>query len=117
MVTLLLSAAIAAAPYEADLKAVAALPGEPHTVAAAGVRQDETAILTLENPDAFDVRSPKRRVAVFSSGASDAAADAVVRMARWFKRDAPRQVRDQWALSALPAATFEAAERSRSRAG
>jgi hypothetical protein len=110
MVALLLSAAITAAPYEADLEAVAALPGEPHTVAAAGVRQDETPILTLENPDAFDDRSPKRRVVVFSSGASDAAADAVVRMARWFKRDAPRQVRDQWALSALPAATFDAAD-------
>ena len=107
MVGALLVATALATPIEAELRQVAALPGEPRIVAAAGVRQDETPILTLENPDAFDISSRKLRVVVFSSGASPAAADGVVRLVRWFKRDAPKPLRDEWALSALPAATFE----------
>jgi unsaturated rhamnogalacturonyl hydrolase len=102
---------LAAAPaLEADIRAVAALPGEPRIVAAAGVLKDETPVLTLENPDAFDAASTKRRVVVFATGATPATSEAVVRMVRWFKTAAPTQLRDQWSLSALPVAQFDPAD-------
>jgi hypothetical protein len=101
---------LAAAPLESEIRAVAALPGEPRIVSAAGVRKDETPILTLENPDAFDSGALKRRAVVYSSGASNEAAAAVVAMVRWFKTLAPQQLRDEWNLTALPAATFDAAD-------
>jgi hypothetical protein len=102
--------ALATPALDSEIRAVAALPGEPRIVSAAGVRKDETPVLTLENPDAFDPGSTKRRVVVYSSGASDDATAAVVAMVRWFKSAAPQQFRDEWVLSALPAATFDAAD-------
>jgi unsaturated rhamnogalacturonyl hydrolase len=111
MAPLALCALLAAAPtLEADIREVAALPGEPHMVAAAGVLKDETPVLTIENPNAFDSASTKRRAVVFASGSSAATADAVVRMVRWFKTVAPSQLRDQWELSALPIARFDEAD-------
>jgi unsaturated rhamnogalacturonyl hydrolase len=102
--------AITGPALDSEIRAVAALPGEPRIVSAAGVRKDDTPVLTLENPDAFDPGSTKRRVVVYSSGASDAATAAVVAMVRWFKSAAPQQLRDEWVVSALPAATFDAAD-------
>ena len=99
-----------AAVVEADLRAVAAVAGEPHIVSAAGVLGDETPVLALENPDAFDAVSKKRRAVIYSSGASADLASAVLRMVRWFKTAAPQQLRDQWDLSALPAASFDPAD-------
>src|SRR5215212_1407601 len=89
---------LAAAPLESEIRAVAALPGEPAIVSAAGVRKDDTPILTLENPDAFDTASTRRRAVIYASGSSDTAA-AVVRMVRWFKTSAPRRLRDRWSIS------------------
>jgi len=89
----------------ADIRAVAALSGEPRLVAAAGVRRDETPILTLENPSAFDPADSKRRVVVI--GAPGGNADTVVDLVRWFKTRAPGSVRSRWSLSALPLADFD----------
>src|SRR6185436_19667612 len=95
----------AAAPLESDMAAVAALPGEPHVVSAAGLSADEAAILTLENPLAFDPAMVARRLVLV--GAPDqAAADAVVAAVRWLKTSAPKAIRDRWMASALPLPRF-----------
>jgi len=96
---------IAASPLEAAIRAAAALPGEPHAVAAAGVTRDESPILTIENPAAFDPADTHRRVILIGAPSGDerAAIDAV----RWFKTRAPRGIRARWSLSALPLARFE----------
>ena len=108
---LALCSLLAAAPaLEAEIRAVAALPGEPHIVGAAGVLKDETPVLTLENPDAFDPASTKRRAVVYASGANPATSEAAVRMVRWFKTQAPSQLREQWVVSALPVAQFDPAD-------
>jgi hypothetical protein len=106
---LLVSAAIAAAaPFETELRAVAALPGEPHVVSAAGVTRDEAPILSLENPSAFDPAD--RRLRVVLVGAPSGDPQAVVNAVRWFKQQAPRTIRSRWTLSALPSAAFDDAD-------
>ena len=97
----------AAASLEAEIRAAAALAGEPHIVSAAGVTRDESPILTLENPDAFDRASAKRRLVIV--GGPDAAQN-VTALVRWFKTRAPRSLRLRWTTSALPSARFEAAD-------
>src|SRR5262245_26748793 len=95
----------AAALLESDITTVAALPGEPHTVSAAGLAADESPVLTLENASAFDLSVTKRRLALV--GADDAsAAAAVVAAVRWIKTSAPAAIRDRWIASALPQPRF-----------
>src|SRR5580765_3423241 len=108
LATLIVSSLLAASPAEAAIRAVAALPGEPRIVSAAGVTRDETPILTLENPDALDPTSAKRRLVLVGSAGDSA--DAVVAAVKWFKASAPRALREQWTVSALPAASFEPAD-------
>jgi unsaturated rhamnogalacturonyl hydrolase len=105
--TLLVIALLGAAPsIDADLRAIAALPGEPSIIAAAGLTKDDTAILSIENAGAFDPASTKRRAVVVGTTATTAA--AVIGMVRWFKTDeAAAALRDQWMLSALPLADFD----------
>jgi hypothetical protein len=52
------------APRDTDLRAVAALPGEPTIVSAAGVTRNETPLSTLENPSAFDPASTRLRLVI-----------------------------------------------------
>ncbi len=106
---LMLMAALAVA--DAEVRAVAALRGEPSTVAAAGLTRDERGILTLENPSAFDPASTRRRAVIYAAGGSERAAAAVLDAVRWFKTRAPASTRAAWDLSALPAADFDAADR------
>jgi rhamnogalacturonyl hydrolase YesR len=90
---------------DADIRAAAALSGEPRIVSAAGLTADVTPILTIENPSAFDLAATKRRVALV--GSDDLlAADAVVAAVRWFKTAAPARMRAQWTVGALPLARF-----------
>ena len=93
---------------EGATRTVAALPGEPHVVAAAGVRRDESAILTIENPSAFDPADSKRRVVIIGAPGGDPA--TAVDLVRWFKTRAPASVRARWWLSALPLAQFDEAD-------
>ena len=104
--TLIVSAVLAAVPSIDDLHAVARLPGEPSIVSAVGMTRDDRPILTLENSSAFDAESTKRRVVVYAGASSDAASAAVLEAVRWFKTQAPRELRDQWSVSALPAVAF-----------
>src|ERR1043165_149041 len=107
---LLVAAAVAAVPaLETEIRAVAALPGEPSSVAAAGLTKDDAPILTLENPFAFDQASTKKRVVVF--GTSEQTAAVVLGMVRWFKTDpAAAALRARVDLSVLPQAAFDPAD-------
>src|SRR5581483_5712983 len=96
----------------ADFQAVAALPGEPSIVSAAGRTRDDRPILTLENPDAFNQASTKMRAVVYAAGGSDRLAAAVLEGVRWFKTDAPQELRDRWELSALPSVDFDPADKA-----
>jgi hypothetical protein len=102
------SALLAASPLDAEVRAVAALAGEPRVVSAAGVTRDEASILTIENTTAFDPADAKRRVVLIGGPGTDDR--SVVDAVRWFKTRAPRAVRQRWTLSALPVARFEPAD-------
>jgi rhamnogalacturonyl hydrolase YesR len=91
--------------FESDIKAVAALPGEPHVVSAAGVTRDETPLVTIENPAAFDLGVTKLRVVIVGGFDGDErSARAVVDAIRWFKAEASPALRQRWNVSALPMA-------------
>ena len=94
------------ADLRAALDALAALPGEPRIVSAAGVTRDETPLLTVENPSAFDLSRPERRIVLVGGldGDAEAAARIVLDAVRWFKSEAPQEERTRWAVSALPMA-------------
>ena len=101
---------VAAADAAGDaVRGVAALPGEPRIVAAAGVTRDEAAIVTIENPGAFDPGEAKRRVVLIGAPSGDPA--AAIDLVRWFKTRAPRRIRSRWILSALPLAQFDDADK------
>jgi unsaturated rhamnogalacturonyl hydrolase len=98
-------ATIATAPPDADLRALAALPGEPRIVSAAGVTRSETPLLTIENPSAFDPASTTLRLVLVGGLDGDPrGAQAVIDAVRWMKRGAPKKIRDRWVVSALPMA-------------
>jgi rhamnogalacturonyl hydrolase YesR len=81
-----------------EIDAVAALPGEPHSVSAAGVTRAISRLPTIETGSPFTESKQLRAVLV----ADDARAGrAAVEAVRWFKTQAPRQVRDRWSLSAV----------------
>ncbi|MEO5740040.1 MAG: hypothetical protein ABIS29_05550, partial [Vicinamibacterales bacterium] len=85
-------------PQLNELESVADLAGEPRHVSAAGVTRTGQRILTLENASPFD-SSARRRIVVVAD--NDRAAQATLAAIRWFKTAAPRNIRDQWAISAV----------------
>jgi unsaturated rhamnogalacturonyl hydrolase len=97
--------AAAAIASDAELKALAALPGEPRIVSAAGITRADTPLLTIENGSAFDPASAKLRLVIIGGLDGDSrGAQAVVDAVRWLKRGAPKKLRDRWLVSALPMA-------------
>jgi unsaturated rhamnogalacturonyl hydrolase len=94
-----------AASIDADLRALAALPGEPQIVSAAGITRNDTPLSTIENRSAFDPASSRLRLVIVAGLDGDergarAALDAV----RWLKRSAPKTIRERWTVSVLPMA-------------
>src|SRR4051812_16922794 len=82
------------APIDDELRAIAALPGEPRIVTAAGITRNETPLLTIENPSAFDPSSTKLRLVLVGGLDGDPrGAEAVIAAVRWLKTGAPRTVR------------------------
>jgi hypothetical protein len=111
-ITAILLTAALAGSLDADLKAVAALAGEPSIVAAAAVTRDEASILTIENADAFDPAPARRRLVIVGGLDGDQKSiDAAVAAVRWFKTRAPAAIRRQWSVSALPSAQFDPADK------
>jgi unsaturated rhamnogalacturonyl hydrolase len=92
-------------PVESDINAVAALPGEPRVISAAGVTRNETPLLTIENPAAFDLSDTKLRMVIVGGlDGDERSARAVLDATRWFKTEAPSALRQRWNVSALPMA-------------
>jgi unsaturated rhamnogalacturonyl hydrolase len=89
----------AATQQSGELESVAALPGEPRNVSAAGVTRTEQRLTTLENDSPFDTSAGTRRRLVVIAD-NDRAARATLAAIRWFKTAAPRALRDRWAISA-----------------
>ncbi len=89
----------------AALETLAALPGEPRTVSAAGMTRDDVPLLTLENDAAFEISRPERRLVLVGGLDGDAdGARLVLDAVRWFKTEAPDAERARWLVSALPRA-------------
>jgi hypothetical protein len=74
------------------------------------VTRDETPILTLENPDALDPAAVETAPGAGRKRRAGTGAEAIVAAVKWFKTSAPRTLRQQWTVSALPAASFEPAD-------
>jgi unsaturated rhamnogalacturonyl hydrolase len=107
-------APVVGASIEADLKVLAALPGEPRSVSAAGITRNQTPLLTIENPAPFDPASAKRRLVIVGGLDGDArGAQAVLDTVRWIKRGAPKRIRDGWVVSALPMADPDGGARTK----
>ena len=81
-----------------EIDVVAALPGEPRTVSAAGVTRTTTRLQTLENPAPFAASKQSRLVLVADD---ERAARAALEAIRWFKTRASQELRDRWSVSAL----------------
>ena len=92
-----------------DLRAVAALPGEPRIVSAAGLTKEDQPIFTIENAAAFDP-ADKLRAVIYAARGRQRAGAAVVDMVRWIKTSAPAALRDRWVVSAVPLADFDPAD-------
>ena len=91
------------------LEALAAIPGAPRMVSAAGTTRDDVPLLALENGSPFDPSRPERRLVLVGGLNGDAAAARIVLDAvRWFKTEAPESERDRWLVSALPLALPDA---------
>jgi unsaturated rhamnogalacturonyl hydrolase len=103
----LVCALAVAATLRPQLETVAKLPGEPSMVSAAGMTKAEEPVLTIENGSAFDVGPRKRRVVIVGSGGDDRVANAVIAAVRWMKTNAPADLRQQWVVSAMPAAALD----------
>jgi unsaturated rhamnogalacturonyl hydrolase len=102
---IVLAAAITAGtPSAADLRGVAALPGEPHIVSAAANGPDGQPVWTLENASPFDTTDRRLRIVIFGRADDGEAAQGVLETVRWFKSAAPAELRRQCLLSALPVA-------------
>jgi hypothetical protein len=95
----------ATAPLDAELKALASLPGEPAIVSAAGITRSEAPLLTIENRSAFDPAATRLRLVIVGGLDGDPrGAQAVIDAVQWLKRGAPQRIRDRWIVSALPMA-------------
>jgi rhamnogalacturonyl hydrolase YesR len=111
MITTLLLTAALAFPLEDNVRALAAIAGEPNRIGAAGITRDEMPILTIENGAAFDPAATKRRLVLIGGLDGDArSVDAVVAAVRWFKTRASSATRREWTISALPSAHFDPAD-------
>jgi rhamnogalacturonyl hydrolase YesR len=85
-------------PQLNELDTIARLPGAPNLVSAAGVTRSGARLATLENDTAFTATSAHRLVIVADD---ERAAQAALEAIRWFKTRAPRNLREQWAVSVL----------------
>lgn len=111
MITVLVLTATLASTIEADLRAIAALPGEPSVVSAGGITRRDAAMATLENPSPFDSTATTRRLVLIGGlDGDEASARAVIDAVRWIKTEAPGAVRRSWLVSAMPLARPDAGE-------
>ena len=90
-------------PLLSALQTVAALPGAPSSVAAAGLTRANERLLTLEHTRSVGDQA-RRLVIVGGLDGTPESAQAVLEALRWFKSDAPDVLRRAWTITALPCA-------------
>ncbi len=90
-------------PLTATLETLARVPGAPSLISAAGVTRADERLLTLEHPRGTD-DSVRRLVIVGGLDGTPQSTEAVLAAIRWFKSDAPSEIRDSWNITALPCA-------------
>ena len=93
-------------PDDAWLDAVetlAALPGSPSVVSAAGITRADERILTIEH-DGDEADSARRLVIIGGLDGAAESVEAVLAALRWFKTDAPDDLKRRWSISVLPCA-------------
>src|SRR6185436_12076130 len=95
------------------LEAIAALPGEPRFVSAGGVTRSERRLLTLESGSLFQGSRQHRMLIVAGLDGDERGTEAALGAVRWFKTTAPRSIRDEWIISALPMAVPDGSARGR----
>ena len=89
----------------ATLNEVAAVPGDPGIVSAAGTTRDGQRIRTIEHGAPFDpARSERRLVLVGGLDGDSVSASIVLDAVHWFKSEASDSTRSAWLVSALPLA-------------
>jgi len=111
----LMANAAGATTIEADLRALAALPGQPRLVAAAGLTKADEPILTIEGRDVFAAPSsmaPRRLVIVGGLDADTRSPSKVISLVRWMKTAAPVQTGKAGTVSAVPSAAVEPGDRA-----
>jgi unsaturated rhamnogalacturonyl hydrolase len=81
-------------------RAVAALPGAPAIVSAAGLTRTNEQLLTLE--DTRSVQDPEKHLVIVGGlDGTGESAEAVLEALRWFKTDAPAVLQRTWTITAL----------------
>jgi hypothetical protein len=87
-----------------QLETIAARPGEPRVVSAAGVTRSVTPLLTIENTATFGNSEQRRLVIVGGLNGDERGTRAILGALAWFKTGAPESLRRTWAVSAMPLA-------------
>ena len=87
-----------------ELETIAARPGEPRVVTAAGVTRSDTALLTIEDTATFGGSEQRRLVMVGGLNGDERGSRAILGALTWFKTGAPPSLRKAWAVSAMPSA-------------
>ena len=90
-------------PLLGAIETVAALPGAPSTVSAAGLTPAGQRILTLERAGWLPA-SVRRLVIVGGLDGTAESTRAVLEALRWFKTEAPAEVQRAWSITAVPCA-------------
>ena len=96
-----------------ELETIAARPGEPRVVSAAGVTRADTPMLTIEDTATFGNSQQRRLVIVGGLNGDDRGGRAILGAIAWFKTGAPQSLRSAWTVSAMPAADPDQHARAR----
>ena len=83
---------------------LAALPGQPATVSAGGLTQNQTQLLTIENPTPYSATTRQRIVIVAGLDGNRESARLAIAAVRWFKSEASQEIRRAWDVSVMPLA-------------
>ena len=89
---------------QSELETLAARPGEPRVVTAAGVTRSEAPLMTIENTATFGNSEQRRLVIVGGLNGDERGGQAILGAIAWFKTNAPESFRKIWTLSAMPSA-------------
>lgn len=89
------------AKLDADVEALAKLPGEPSIPLSAGVSTKNLPLRSLESRESPE--SARRRLVIIGGlDGDDRGVEATLEALRWFKTEAPAALRQSWSVTAIP---------------